>query len=81
MVLNIMKATIYVRKNMKIQNFQKSQNPPSENHVFVPRETCFAAQNLLIFFQNHIINMISNIKTQFSLETFHPETKKNIIQK
>ena len=81
MVLNIMEAMIYIRKHMKFQYFQKSEKSTSEKSHFCPDKTQFAAQNLLIFFQNHNIIMISDIKTQFSLETFHPETKKNILHK
>ena len=61
--------------------FSKIWKTTSEKSHFCPDETCFAAQKLLIFFQNHIIIMMSDIKTQFSLDTFHPETKKNILQK
>ena len=35
MVLNIMEAMIYIRKHMKLENFQKSENQPSKNHIFV----------------------------------------------
>ena len=70
-----------MRTHMKFELFSKISKSTFEKSHFCPDKTCFAAQNLLIVFQNHIINMISNIKTQFSLETFHPETKKNILQK
>ena len=35
MVLNIMEAMIYIRKHMKFQYFQKSENQPPKNHIFV----------------------------------------------
>ena len=76
-----MEAMIYITKHMKFQKFQKSENPPSKNHISVRTKHALHLKHSLIFFQNHSIIMISDIKTQFSLESFHSETKEKILQK
>ena len=76
-----MRSNDLCEKTCEISIFSKIWSSTSEKSIFCPDKTCFAAQILSNFFQNHIIIMISDIKTQFSLETFHPETNRNILQK